>query len=153
MGKITTTWAVVLVVIATFSASGQSFQVDKVRSKADDRAAKVLNSLLPRTSVADAVSRPYDLEERMAEYGVSGVSIAVLHHGQIDWAQGYGEVRAGSGTAVTPTTLFQAASISKSLTAMVALHLADDDRCDRSRLPGADGAAPPASAGHDTEHV
>jgi len=62
----------------------------------------------------------------MAEYSVPGVSIAVLHDGRIDWAPGHGEVLAGSGNAVTPTTLLQAASISKPLSAMAALGLVDD---------------------------
>ncbi len=43
-----------------------------------------------------------------------------------EWARGYGEVLAGSGSVVTPTTLFQAASISKALAAMAALQLVDD---------------------------
>ncbi|HLN02385.1 MAG TPA: serine hydrolase [Bryobacteraceae bacterium] len=62
------------------------------------------------------------LAERMAELHVPGVSIAVVHNGVIEWAQGFGVQRVG-GPPVTADTLFQAGSISKPLAAMAALHL------------------------------
>lgn len=58
----------------------------------------------------------------MAALHVPGVSIAVIHDGKIEWANGYGVVSLG-GAPVTPETLFQAASISKPLTAMAVMHL------------------------------
>jgi CubicO group peptidase (beta-lactamase class C family) len=62
------------------------------------------------------------LKERMAELHIPGASIAVVHNGAIEWAEGFGVVQVG-GAPVTPETLFQAASISKPLSAMAALHL------------------------------
>ncbi len=57
----------------------------------------------------------------MASLHVPGVSIAVIHNGKLEWARGFGVSRIG-GPAVTPNTLFQAASISKPVTAMGVLH-------------------------------
>ena len=62
------------------------------------------------------------LTERMAALHVPGVSIAVIHGGKIEWAKGYGVVSL-EGAPVTPETLFQAASISKPVTAMAVMHL------------------------------
>ena len=62
------------------------------------------------------------LTERMAALHVPGVSVAVIHNGKIEWATGYGVVSQG-GAPVTPETLFQAASISKPVTAMAVMHL------------------------------
>ena len=62
------------------------------------------------------------LADRMTAMRVPGVSIAVIHEGKIEWARGFGVASLG-GAAVTPDTLFQAASISKPVTAMAALHL------------------------------
>jgi CubicO group peptidase (beta-lactamase class C family) len=62
------------------------------------------------------------LKARMAELHVPGVSIAVIHNGVIEWAQGFGLADL-SGKPVTPETLFQAGSISKPIAAMAALHL------------------------------
>jgi CubicO group peptidase (beta-lactamase class C family) len=54
---------------------------------------------------------------------VPGVSVAVVDGGTVTWARGYGQ--AGDGAAVTPETLFQAASLSKPVAAMVALRLVE----------------------------
>ena len=61
------------------------------------------------------------LAERMAALPVPGVSIAVIHNGVIDWAQGFGVQQVGC-KPVTAETVFQAGSISKPLAAMAALH-------------------------------
>jgi CubicO group peptidase (beta-lactamase class C family) len=62
------------------------------------------------------------LKQRMAEEHVPGVSIAVIHNGAIEWAQGFGVAQL-NGAPVTAETLFQAGSISKPVAAMAALHL------------------------------
>jgi CubicO group peptidase (beta-lactamase class C family) len=52
---------------------------------------------------------------------VPGVSIAVVNDYRLDWAEGFGVLKAGESQPVTPTTLFQAASISKPVAALAAL--------------------------------
>jgi len=59
----------------------------------------------------------------MKHYSVPGVSVAVIDGGEIAWARGYGVAEAGTSNPVTPETLFQAASISKPVAAMAALHM------------------------------
>jgi CubicO group peptidase (beta-lactamase class C family) len=71
-----------------------------------------------------------NLRERMAYYRVPGFSIALMDWDEIAWAKGYGEMRAGSDQPVTDETIFQAASISKPVTAMAALNLAEAGRLD-----------------------
>jgi len=61
----------------------------------------------------------------MAADRVPGVSIAVIHNREIDWAQGFGVVQLG-GTPVATETLFQAGSISKPVAAMAALRLVQE---------------------------
>jgi CubicO group peptidase (beta-lactamase class C family) len=63
----------------------------------------------------------------MAAVHVPGVSIAVIHDGAIEWAQGFGVVQVG-GAPVTAETLFQAGSISKPVAAMAALHLVEQGK-------------------------
>lgn len=63
------------------------------------------------------------LDERMAFHGVPGVGIAVIDGGELAWARGYGVRDAEAGGAVTVETLFQAASISKPVTAVAVLRL------------------------------
>jgi len=68
------------------------------------------------------IPQTHSLAERMAALQVPGVSIAVIHHGRIEWARGFGDADL-NGRKVSPETLFQAGSISKPLAAMAALHL------------------------------
>ena len=67
--------------------------------------------------IARAESK-WKLAQRMSELKVPGVSIAVINGGKLEWARAYG--------TATPETLFQAASISKPVAAMAALHLAQN---------------------------
>lgn len=77
--------------------------------------------LLPNVVIKGDAHPGHSLSERMAALHVNGVSIAVIHHGVIEWAQGFGVMSAG-GPPVTAETLFQAGSISKPVAAMAALH-------------------------------
>ncbi|MGE0362002.1 MAG: serine hydrolase domain-containing protein [Vicinamibacterales bacterium] len=68
------------------------------------------------------------LEQVMQRFRVPGVSVAVINDFRIHWAKGYGVADAGTGRPVRPDTPFQAASISKPVTAMAAMRLIADGR-------------------------
>lgn len=57
----------------------------------------------------------------MKQNKVPGASIAVIDNYQVLWTDGFGVPTAGDTRPVTPTTLFQAASISKPVAALAAL--------------------------------
>ena len=61
------------------------------------------------------------VQELLAKFQVPGVSIAVVKDFKIEWAKGYGLADAETGAPVTADTLFQAASISKTIAAMTSL--------------------------------
>jgi CubicO group peptidase (beta-lactamase class C family) len=84
--------------------------------------------LTPRGAAADAP--PKALADRMAELKVPGVSIAFIADGKVAWTRTYGVAEAGGTRAVTPTTLFQAASMSKAVAAAMALRLVEQGRLD-----------------------
>lgn len=65
------------------------------------------------------------LDEVMAAYHIPGLSIAIISNYKIIFSKGYGVVTPGSSRPVTPTTLFQAASVSKPVTAMASMALVD----------------------------
>jgi CubicO group peptidase (beta-lactamase class C family) len=88
---------------------------------ADERIARVENGLREAVAVRGAPARTMRLLDRMRDLHVPGVSIAVIDHGRIAWARAYGVADADSGRPVTPATLFQAASISKPVAAVVAM--------------------------------
>jgi CubicO group peptidase (beta-lactamase class C family) len=59
---------------------------------------------------------------------VPGVSVAVIRDRAVHFAKGYGLADVKSGRLVRPDTMFQAASISKPVTAMATVRLAQDGR-------------------------
>ncbi len=65
--------------------------------------------------------KTWTIEERMRFHKVPAVSIAVFDSGGILWAKAYGVADADALSPATDATLFQAASISKSVSAMAAL--------------------------------
>lgn len=97
-------------------------------SQIDDsgRVSRVENGLLPATVVASQVGVKTDINQRMSDYAVPGLSVAVIDDGRVVWAKGYGLIHTGSDKPVTSDTLFQAASISKPVVAVGALRLVTD---------------------------
>jgi CubicO group peptidase (beta-lactamase class C family) len=87
----------------------------------DARIAQIQQGLAPPVLVTGESPKRVPLADRMAELKVPGVSIAVIHGGRIEWARGFGSLRK-DGPAVTPDSLFQAASISKPVFALAVLH-------------------------------
>jgi CubicO group peptidase (beta-lactamase class C family) len=96
----------------------------------DQRIERVENGLLPPAVLKGEAPAKMKLADRMLFYKTPGVSIALINDGRIAWARGYGFLEAGGKVAVTTETLFQAASNSKSLTAMVVLRLVQQGKLD-----------------------
>ena len=70
------------------------------------------------------------LVQVMQRLKVPGVSIAVVKDFQVHWAKAYGTADVATGRPVETATRFQAASISKPVTAMAAMRLAQEHRLD-----------------------
>ncbi|RYF71993.1 MAG: serine hydrolase [Cytophagaceae bacterium] len=70
------------------------------------------------------------IQEQMAKYKLPGVSIAVIENYQLAWAKGYGMADDSLKIPVTEKTLFQAASLSKSLNGVGVLKLVQDKKVD-----------------------
>lgn len=93
----------------------------------EEKISRVENGLMGWVVTPD---KNWNLLERMAYHKVHGVSIAVIRNYKLEWARGYGYADTSDKRQVTSFTLFQAASISKSLNAMGALKLADRKKLD-----------------------
>lgn len=79
--------------------------------------------LLPVVTISGDPHPARSLIAEMQRHHVPAVSIAVIRGGAIRWARAWGTADLKDGTLATPDTLFQAASISKSVATMAALHL------------------------------
>lgn len=96
---------------------------------ADDSAAiaRIESGLRPEVALADVPVAPLALIDEMKRLNVPGVSVAVIKDGKVAWTRGYGVAWTG-GPAVTPQTLFQAASLSKPVSAMAALRMVEQGK-------------------------
>jgi len=82
-------------------------------------------------SVAEFTAQLDALIPRLLQkHGVVGASIALVHDGELVWAQGYGLADKANGIPVTPDTVFQAASISKSVSAWGVMRLVEEGKLD-----------------------
>ncbi len=93
-----------------------------------DKIAEVEKNLTGTIQVTG--ERPFTIQERMAYYNLKGVSVAVIQNYKLAWAKGYGWADDSLKVPVTPQTLFQAASISKSFNGLGVLKLAQDQKLD-----------------------
>jgi len=85
--------------------------------------------LRPAVAIEGQPVPMHTLAAEMQRLHVPGVSIALIRDGKIAWAKGYG-VAYENGPAITPATLFQAASISKPVSALAALRMVDAKQLD-----------------------
>lgn len=96
------------------------------QSDAEAMIGRIESAQVPDRQGVDALT----LVQVMQRLRVPGVSVAVVKDFQVHWAKAYGVADVASGRAVDPSTRFQAASISKPVTAMAGVRLAQDRRLD-----------------------
>src|SRR5438132_7463837 len=95
-----------------------------------ERINRIERGLFAATRISEQREQKASLLDQMEHYGVPGVSIAVIHQDRIEWTRGYGVQDAETREPVTPDTLFQAASISKPVSAAAVLRLVEAERLD-----------------------
>jgi CubicO group peptidase (beta-lactamase class C family) len=114
-------WFVVFALACSATQFAHPQKTPAISAETQQHIKDVETGLLPSVVVKDDPHPGHSLSERMTALHVPAVSIAVIHHGVIEWAQGFGVMSVG-GSPVTAETLFQAGSISKPVAAMAALH-------------------------------
>jgi len=117
-------WAIVPFTSTTVCAQGDA----RMQIAGHDQDARIGRVEKGLPAIPPAGSEPalqLDLEKLMRRFQVPGLSIAVIDNFRIVWANGYGVRESGSQVPVTVRTLFQAGSISKAVSAIGALTLAE----------------------------
>ncbi|NVB80217.1 MAG: beta-lactamase family protein [Kofleriaceae bacterium] len=117
---------VLLLVITACSSSAPTTPAAPKPKRAP--AEQIETSLVPAVLVRgeeDAIER-HTIEERMREYKIPAISIAVFDHYEIVWAKAYGLADVESQTPADEHTTFLAGSISKSVNALGQLTAVSD---------------------------
>ena len=120
------TASAVLIIIISLSCSGGKNK--KYSSDIEEKIKQVENNLEGWVRIQGAV--PGNLQERMKEINMKGLCIAVVKDYRIDWIRGYGWADEAEKIPVTAKTLFQAASISKSLNGVGIMRLVQEKKID-----------------------
>ncbi len=96
----------------------------------DERIARIENGLQPNLQIQGEAIPNFNIEARLKELGIPGVSIAVINDGEVEWARGYGMADVAENRPVTSETLFLAGSVSKPVAALRAHQLVEAGKLD-----------------------
>ncbi|TWR30665.1 serine hydrolase [Mucilaginibacter pallidiroseus] len=121
----------IFIIVTTF-LFGHIISVAQSSVQSSDTLKRQIN--LVESNLAGSVrttdQKPWTIQERMAFYKVPGVTVAVIRNYKLAWAKGYGWADVAAKIPVTEKTLFQAASVSKSLNAVGVLKLVQEGKID-----------------------
>jgi len=99
-----------------------------------NRIKKVEESIIDYQNISNLFTSQFSkspkksrLTERMQELNIPGVSIAVITKNKIEWLKQYGIIDNRTNKKVTQKTMFQAASTSKLITALIILHFVEKE--------------------------
>ena len=110
-----------LIGLLTFCFACTSSRFNSVRNS--ESIKHIENNLFEITKSGADTGIAFSVAERMKNYGVLGLSVAVFDNGKIIWAKGYGLRSAALNQPVDAATAFQAASISKPVTTVASMRL------------------------------
>jgi CubicO group peptidase (beta-lactamase class C family) len=94
-----------------------------------NRRVPLLLVLLATTTYADTLGRVDELvRAEMAREKVPGVAVAIVDHGAVVKAEGYGFANVEHGVPVRPDTIFQSGSLGKQFTAATVMTLVEEGK-------------------------
>ena len=118
----TLTFTALAFTLATCATLAQPGANPTYSSQVEERINRIVHNLQPNSTAAQ--SQPgKSLIEQLKHYKTPGVSIAVINEGRVEWARGFGFRDSAASSPVNIYTLFQAASLSKPITAMAVMRL------------------------------
>lgn len=96
--------------------------------------ARLENGMRGKVKFIGEAEKLNSIEDKMSEYTIPAMSLAVIREGQIEWSETYQNTEVGENQKLDCTSLFQAASLSKPVTFMAAvrMHAAGEIDLDRN---------------------
>lgn len=95
-------------------------------SELESRISRIENGLISSLQIKGRPQEHFNLEERLEELGIPGLSVAFAANGEIEWARAYGMADERENRPMTTATYLLAGSISKPVAAVRSLQLVED---------------------------
>lgn len=95
-------------------------------SELDTRISRIENGLIEHLQIEGRSQGPFNINERLEELGIPGLSVVFAVDGEIEWARAYGLADASSNRQMTTDTYLLAGSISKPVAAVRSLQLVEN---------------------------
>ena len=111
---------VVLVLFASCNSSKQP----------DDKKAALENGIRGKVKFLQESERFSSITDKMVAYKIPALSLAVINHGKIEWADIYQNPNFNDQQNLDSTNIFQAASLSKPVTFLAALRMHSSGKID-----------------------
>lgn len=105
-----------------------SRQTELSAQSLSERIKRIENGLQPNLQIQGEKIPRFQIEDRMKELGIPGVSLAILVNGKIEWAKAYGWADVSEERKASTETYFLAGSISKPVAAIRAHQLAEQGK-------------------------
>lgn len=113
------TFAAVLTLSAQALPTAASEEPTSTEAPEEARVTRIEQGLLPAVQLRDHKTGAMSLHDRLDHYRASALSLAVIDDHEVAWARAWGTVALDREEQVTPESLFQAGSVSKSVAALV----------------------------------
>lgn len=98
----------------------------ETQSSLDARIGRIENGLIENVQIKGQSRGQFNINERLEELGIPGLSVAFAANGEIEWARAYGMADKSQNRKMTTGTYLLAGSISKPVAALRALQLVED---------------------------
>lgn len=95
-------------------------------SELDARINRIENGLIENLQVEGQSQGPFNINKRLEELGIPGLSVVFAVDGEVEWARAYGLADASSNRQMTTETYLLAGSISKPVAAVRSLQLVEN---------------------------
>lgn len=99
---------------------------DRSDSELDARINRIENGLIENLQIKGQSQGQFNINERLEELGIPGLSVAFATNGEIEWARAYGMADASTNRQMTTATYLLAGSISKPVAAVRSLQLVEN---------------------------
>lgn len=96
-------------------------------SELDSRIIRIENRLISSLQIKGQPQEYFNLDERLEELGIPGLSVAFSSNGEVEWAQAYGMADKSENKPMTTGSYLLAGSISKPVAAIRSLQLVEDE--------------------------